>query len=79
MNWIRTKLDKLEERAKQHCDVLRLPDGTEIRYTGEDALDALVAVMDGESHWLLPHLRLAEPKGALSALLWMLEGDRDGS
>ena len=76
---VRAKLGKLEERAKQHYDVLLLPDGTEVYHTGEDAFYALCAVMDQEEHWLLPYLRRAEPIVPLVALVRMLEGSSDGS
>jgi hypothetical protein len=81
MTRIRTKLEKLEERAKEHYDVLRLPDGTEIHYTAEDGQAAFFAVLleEEEGHWLLPHLRRAEPKVGLPGLIWMLEGGSDDS
>ena len=56
---IRTKLDRLEKAARQHYEVLRLPDGREVRYTSEDALDALSAAIAQEGHWLLPAIRQA--------------------
>jgi hypothetical protein len=76
---VRTMLNKLEERARQYYEVLRLPDGSEVRYTGEDALDALCALMDQEDHWLLPHLRRAGTRVGLPGLIWAMEGGPDGS
>jgi len=78
---VRTKLDKLEERAKQHYDVLLLPDGTQIRYTAEEGQAAFFAVLleEEEGHWLLPHLRRAEPTVPLVSLIKMLTRSSDGS
>ncbi len=56
---IRTKLDRLEKAAHQHYEVLRLPDGTQVRYTSEDLLEALSAAIAQEGHWLLPAIRRA--------------------
>jgi hypothetical protein len=74
---LRTKLDILEQRAKRHYDVLRLPDGTEILYTGEDALEALCASIDQEDHWFLTHLRQAHTHVGVPGLIWALEGSKE--
>jgi hypothetical protein len=76
---VRTKLDKLEQRAKHRHDELRLPDGADHCYNIEHVLSAIDAAVCQEEHWLLPHLRRAEPKTALSNLVRMLEGSLDDS
>jgi hypothetical protein len=78
---VRAKLDKLEERAKQHYDVLLLPDGTQIRYTAEEGQAAFFAVLleEEEGHWLLPHLRRAEPRTDFEKLMQMLMRSSDES
>ena len=70
---IKTKLDKLEQRAQVHYETLRLPDGSGIKYPSEDAFGALMACLEREDHWLLPHLRRAEPRTDLSNLIRALE------
>lgn len=70
---IKTKLGKLERRAQVHYDVLVLPDGSEVKYPIQDASAAFIACLEGEDHWLLPHLRRAEPKTGLPGLVWALE------
>jgi hypothetical protein len=78
---LRDRVKKPEQKTREHYDVLRLSDGTEVRYTAEDGQAAFFAVLleEEEGHWLLPHLRRAEPKTALSNLVWMLEGSLDGT
>jgi hypothetical protein len=77
---VRARLEKLEQRAQVRYETLQLPDGTEVLYTGEDALDAVVATMDQEDHWLLPYLRQMETSTGLPGLIRALQrGDVDGS
>ncbi len=70
---LRGRLGKLERELDAQYALLYLPDGTQVRYTGEDALDALVACMEGEEHWLLPVLRAADKSERLPGLIWALE------
>ena len=49
----RRRLDKLEKEAQQHYEVLLLPDGTQVRCSSEDVLEALSAAISGQEHWLL--------------------------
>jgi hypothetical protein len=74
---LKGKLGKLEQRASQHYDVLRLPDGSEVRFTGEDALEALCAAIEGREHWLLPIFRQIETTMGLPGLIRALEASRE--
>jgi hypothetical protein len=76
---IRTRLDKLQKEAGELYDTLQLPDGTSVRYTGDDALSALVALMEGEEHWFLNHLQVAslDSRQVLPRLVGALEGRVD--
>ncbi len=65
----RTRLEKLEQWAGRHYSVLRLPDGTEIKYTGDDALDAMFAAIDEADHWLHPYIRQIDTKGGFPGLI----------
>ena len=76
---LKERLTKLERAAGQEYDTLTLPDGTEVRYPTSEVFPAIVALLEGEDHWLLPHLRQAEPKTGLPGLVWALEGDADVS
>jgi hypothetical protein len=74
---VKTKLSKLEQRAKQHYEVIRLPDGSEVRYSGDNALDALCATLDQGDHWLLPAIRQVETSTGLPGLIRALAGSKD--
>jgi len=74
---IRTKLDKLEKAAQQHCEVLRLPDGTQVRCASEDVLEALSATIFGQDHWLLPAIRQQDTNLCLLGLIRALERSRE--
>ena len=73
------RLEKLKQRAQVHYETLQLPDGSEVRYTGEDALDTVCATLDQEDHWLLPYLRQMETSTGLPGLIRALEGFKDPS
>ncbi len=71
---LRGRLSRLEEQTRRHYEVLRLPDGTQVRYTSEDLLDALSAAMAQEGHWLLPSLLRADTNNlGLVGLIGALE------
>jgi hypothetical protein len=75
---LRRKLSRLEKEAQQHCEVLRLPDGTQVRYASEDALEALSAAISGREHWLLPAIRQQDSKNVgLLDLICALERSRE--
>lgn len=75
---LRERLRKLEKASGGEFDTLTLPDGSEITYPTEDVYPAIVALLDGEEHYLLPYLRQAEPKTGLPGIVWALEGGADG-
>ncbi len=71
------KVGNLEQRASQHYDVLRFPGGSEVRFTGEDVLEALCAAIDGREHWLLPVFRRIETAIGLPGLIRAVEAPRE--
>jgi hypothetical protein len=70
---LREKVLKLEREVGASYDTLYLPDGTQVKYRGEDALEALSACIEGEEHWLLPHLRKTDTSVGLPGLIRALE------
>ncbi len=67
---LKTKLDKLEQRAKRHHDdLLRLPDGTAPCYNIEKVLAAIDAAVCQEEHWLLAYLLEMDPETGLPDLI----------
>jgi len=74
---LRDKLKKLEQEVEPHYETLHLPDGTQVRYTDEDALDALSACVDEEEHWLIPHFRDAGVTAGLPGLVRALEASKE--
>jgi hypothetical protein len=78
MGNLRSRIRRAERMANDRADALVLPDGTEVRYAEGDRLDALLAVIDGEEHWLLPHLRAMDPsEEELANLVQAIEGGED--
>jgi len=71
---LRGKLRRLETATEGLYKRLRLPDGTEVRYTGEEMWDAVIAALDGEEHRLLPYLRRMDPDRGLPSLIRAIEG-----
>jgi hypothetical protein len=67
-------------RLEKHADVLyrtlRLPDGTEVRYTSEEMLCAVSAAIRQEEHRLLPYIRQIDSKDGMPGLIRALEGSR---
>ncbi len=74
---LRGKLTKLEQEVEPHYETLRSPDGTQVRYTDEEALDALGACVDEEEHWLIPHFRDAGVTAGLPGLVRALEVSKE--
>ncbi len=76
----KTRLKKLEREAAQHYSVLTLPDGTEIKYTSDDALSAMFAAIDETDYWLLPHIRKIDTRegfpGLIRSLMRSVEAGR---
>lgn len=69
----------MEREAAEFYDTLKLPDGTEVRYTGEEMLEALCACIESREHRLLPYLRRAEPETTqgMPGLIRAIEGSRE--
>ena len=74
---LKDRLAKLEQKVTTQYDVLYLPDGSEVRFTIEDVLEALAAVIDKEDHWLLPVIRRAGASEGLPGLVNALSTSRE--
>jgi hypothetical protein len=77
MGQLMNRIRKLEEQARQHFEVLLLPDGTQVRHTSEDVLEALSATLSGQEHWLLPAIRQVDTNLGLLGLICALESSRE--
>ena len=64
----------LERSAEGLHHTLTLPDGGEVRYTGAEMLDAVIAAVDEEEHHLLPYLRQMDTREGMAGLIGALEG-----
>jgi hypothetical protein len=73
---LRGRVRRAEAGAAVFYKTLRLPDGTKVRYTGEEMLDAVIAAMNGEEHRLLPYLHKMDPGRGLPSLVRAVEGDK---
>lgn len=73
---LRRRLEKLEQETGGLYDTLYLPDGSQVRYTTEDLLEALSATIDRTEHWLLPILRQAPTDRGLTGLISALESSQ---
>jgi len=69
---LRTRLQKIEERVAGSTEVLRLPSGDIVRFSSEDALEALGAAIDGTDHWLHRPLQQANVTSGLGGLVCAL-------
>ena len=74
---LRDRIKKLQREAGALYTTLSLPDGSEVRYTDEDALAALSACIDQREHWLLPCFRQAPTNKGLPGLIWALEASQE--
>jgi len=74
---IKTRLEKLEQRAERHYDVLPLPDGREVLYYPDEALKALSATIAEEEQKLIPHFLSAGQTTGLPGLVRALEVSRE--
>ena len=71
---LREKVKKLErDVVGVSYETLYLPDGTQVKYRGEDTLEALSACIGREDHWLLHHLRKMETSAGFPGLIRALE------
>ena len=71
--WIK----RLERETEEFYDTLQLPDGTEVRYTGEEMLEALCACIESREHRLLPYLRQIDTREGMPGLIRAIEGSRE--
>jgi hypothetical protein len=69
-------MSRLERRADGLYRTLRLPDGTEVRYTDEEVLAALSAANRQAEHRLLPYIRQTDTKEGMRGLIRAIEGSR---
>ncbi len=71
---IRRRLERLEAETEGLYNMLVLPNGEKVRYSGEEALNAMLAAIDQTEHWLLPHMRRVEVTDGLPGLIRAIEG-----
>lgn len=71
---LRGRLERLEAEASGLYRTLVLPEGETVRYSGEEALDAMLAAIDESDHWLLPHMRRSDTEDGLPGLIRAVEG-----
>ena len=74
---VRGRLGKLEQEAEGLYETLTLPDGTEIRYEGEEMFEVLCAVLDRREHRLLPYRRQMDTNQEMPGLVRAIEGSRE--
>jgi hypothetical protein len=71
---LRDKLRHLERETEGFYHTLTLPDGTKVRYTGEEIVDAMIAAIHQEEHRLLPYIRQIDTNQGMPGLVRALEG-----
>ncbi len=71
---IRRRLERLEAETEGLYNMLVLPNGEKVRYSGEEALDAMLAAIDETDHWLLAHMRRTDAADGLPGLIRAIEG-----
>jgi len=64
---------KLEKVVGHRLEVLRLPDGKEVRYEPEEIFAAMSASIRKEEHWLLPYCRQTDTTTGMVGLVRSLE------
>jgi hypothetical protein len=75
---LKSRIRKIERMADNCADTLVLPTGEVVRVGEGERLDALLAAIDGEEHWLLPHLMAMDPaEEELANLVQAIEGGED--
>jgi hypothetical protein len=70
---LRDRLEKLEQETDGFYQTLTLPDGTNVRYTGEEMLNAVIAAIHQEEHRLLPYIRQIDANQGMPGLVRALE------
>jgi hypothetical protein len=73
---LRDRMSRLERRVDGLYRTLRLPDGTEVRYTDEEVLAALSAAIRQAEQRLLPYIRQMDTKEGMPGLIRAIEGSR---
>lgn len=76
MGSLRGRLSKLEGEAEQFYTVLRLPDGSPVRYTSNETLGAAEAAIRREDNALLARFMEADTTEGLPGLCRALVGGR---
>ena len=83
MGRLNERLRRAEQEAEGLWQVLTLEDGTRVKYEPEEMVDAIVAVIDGEDHHLLPYIERMDPNKGIPSLMRALghpgEGEPDGN
>ena len=73
MGRLRSRLDRLEERAGPLCDGITLPDGARLTLAAGERLEAFDALMDGRRPRLLEVARRAGTDEGFLGLLWAMQ------
>jgi hypothetical protein len=77
MGRLRARIQKAEQQAEGLWQVLTLSDGRRVKYEPEDMLDAILAVVEGEDHPLLPYVERMDPNKGIPSLMRALAGEGD--
>lgn len=77
MGRLRARLERLEREAGPLYKTLILPDGGTLRYTGDEALEAMVAAIHEDGHPLLARFLEAETAEGMPGLCRALVGSRE--
>ncbi len=78
MGRLRSRLEKLEREAGPLYKTLTLPTGGTLRYTGDEALEAMVAAIHEAEHPLLSRFLEAGTNEGMPGLCRALVGSREG-
>lgn len=74
---LRARLQRAERKAEASYEVLRLADGTRIKYPASEMLGALSATIRRKDHWLRPHVHASGTNEGLPGLLRALLESRE--
>lgn len=74
---LRSRLQRAERKAAASSEVLRLPDGTEVKYSASEMLEALSATIRRQDHRLRPHVRASGTNEGLPGLVRALQESRE--
>lgn len=76
MGALRRRLERLEREATPLYSTLTLPTGEAVRYTGDEALEAMVAAIHEDEHPLLFRFLEADTTEGMPGLCRALAGSR---